>query len=729
MFSLPFLFPSSKDVIEEEIYQEAASAHLQQGDSQHNQYEYDSSSSCSSSSNESDSRFMNEQETPFIALHSHQRVQHLNQVAEQSSKLVPLHVASKGYDDVSQISLEYESSAASLDTSVDLNPYGSLSHLEVAMRWKKNLVQQKSLESISDTTPGSGKVVVADNIHVPEKELSLTSYVSLSKLHGSVDKIVETDTVLGKQSRSSSSTEGYVGSSGNSPVLERTLRKASLSATRSGKISTFSLAGKKKGESNDANARRNSFEVVCPPPPPPQIVKKKYSGSQFQISPLKSSRKAVSSDYPLSASQGRFTTKTSKEKDEENKPKVKLVLGSGRDRNDADMNEESPVIVIPVSGVEENGSFTQSDNLRASIVNWQAPIINWPTEGKDVPCLTPKSPNPETNQTPTPCQTPPEFSNMTQSRIGRESLVPDNSSDSTDSSIPQIPKSSPCQKLPCSMFNTPSGSPTKSQFLMRLSGLKTQGVNEINEISDTWQSTQNCANDASIPTFDPKAASLQQGAHGLQHRTKKWVTQIWSPESEEWDYIQDESFATASMPSAIHFEDFNSTMPMTDEDEDSLECIFKQADEKEKQRQRKSSLLQLTPDVTERKSLSIGRMPSNQSDSSESSLVYSMSTASMMESSRNIIERSLSKPIAFRRARESYISPSKLGIMPETNESENQTSFETTRQHIMEAAELNYNLLTEFEVRDRHIAATMIQTAYRGYNGRYRVMEMVSDRP
>jgi hypothetical protein len=745
MFSLPFLFPSSKDVIKEEIHQEAASPYVQQGESNLDQFECDESCSCSSSSNESDSRFMSEQETSFVALHSHQRVQHLNQVAEHSSKLVPLHVPSNGYDDISQVSFEtfeYESSAASLDTSVDLNPYAtgnnvsSLSHMEIAMRWRKNFAKQKSMESISDT-PGHGKVVVASNIHIPERESSSSSYISLSNLHESSGYGMEkSETLLYSPNKSSSSTEGYVGKSGNSPVLERTLRKASLSVTRSDKSKTSILGGKAKGSLNDVNARGKLSEELSPPCPP-QIVKKRYSGSQFQISPLaRRSRKALSSDYPLSEAKRRFTTKTkiNKKKKEDKIPKVKLGLGSGRDMNEnnVDPNGGCSIIVIPVGELENNTHLTETYNLQAS-------VIEWPTEGEEVLYPTPKSrstndSNPQKNQTPTTCQTPSELSNVSQSRFGRESFITDYSSDSTDSSVSRIPKFSPCRQTPCSMLNDPSGSPAKSQFLTRLNGMKTQ-QHEIKELGTKCQSSQQCADNVYNdvvnildPSIDPKAATLHQGAHGLQRRTKQWLNQIWSPESEEWDYVRDEGFATASMPTSIHFEDLNATMSMTDGDEDSLEFIFKQADEEEEYRG-KSSIFQWTQSTTENESsLIVGQMPINESNSSESSLAYSMSTTSMMVSSSNNIDLPLSKPITLRRARGSFTSPSMLGITQETKESATRASFKSKQHSIMKAAEFNYNLLTEFEVQDRHIAATMIQTTYLGYLDRYRLMEMVSDR-
>jgi hypothetical protein len=105
-----------------------------------------------------------------------------------------------------------------------------------------------------------------------------------------------------------------------------------------------------------------------------------------------------------------------------------------------------------------------------------------------------------------------------------------------------------------------------------------------------------------------------------------------------------------------------------------------------------------------------------------------MSTTSMMVSSSNNIDLPLSKPITLRRARGSFTSPSMLGITQETKESATRASFKSKQHSIMKAAEFNYNLLTEFEVQDRHIAATMIQTTYLGYLDRYRLMEMVSDR-
>jgi len=709
---------------------------------------------------------MNEQETSFVALHPHQRVQHLNHVVQQESQFVPHHIQSRGYDDVSQVSFDYESSVASLDTSVDLNPYangnnGQLSHLEIAMRWRRNLAKQQSLSSIPDV-PRFEKAA-AENTHVSntrDKESNLSSYISfqdgIGKIQGGVEGITEANTVTSINSRSS--TVGYVGNAETSPVLERSLRIASASAAQSERTGTInasglankntgsSLATKKWGESLKAASRANSSEEL-PPPAPPQIIKKKYSGSQFQISPLKTSTKVMASDYPLSEAQGRFTTKANKEKDHEKKPDVRLVLGFGRDMPNSDVKEEGGIIIMPVDEAQGNGSVVESDRLMAS-------AVNWPTEGIDVPFSTPKSRRAhdsfrspldtyfaskleEGHPTPT-YQTPPNMS-ASQSRTGDKSIITEYSSDHSDAS--SFLKTSPCRDTPCSMLSDPSGTPVKSSFLMRLDGLTKLGTNEIKDFGTKCRSPNRCTEDTRVevvnlldPSLDPMSASVSQGVNGLQRRTKKWVTQIWAPESEEWDYVQDETFAaTAPRNIAKYSEDLNKTMPLSDEDEDSLECIFKQADEEERQRQRqlKSSAFQHSLNATKSISLGIGKLSSpgieisNHSDSSESSLVYSTSTASMMGPSSNDIEGTLSKPITFRRARVSPIAPSKPGRTPAANIYAHSVAYDTKRLSIIKAAEFNYNLLAEFDEQDRQIAATMIQTTYRGFCDRHLVMEML----
>ena len=104
-----------------------------------------------------------------------------------------------------------------------------------------------------------------------------------------------------------------------------------------------------------------------------------------------------------------------------------------------------------------------------------------------------------------------------------------------------------------------------------------------------------------------------------------------------------------------------------------------------------------------------------------------MSTASMMAPPGNEIEGTLSKPIAFQRARGSPIAPSKFGRSSVANIHANSAIYDTKRLSIMKAAKFNYSLLTEFDEQDRRIAATMIQITYRGFCDRHLVMEMVSD--
>lgn len=753
MFSLPFLFPSSKEPKQQGTQQQ----HVEQGVENHNQDECDSSSSCSSSSNESDSRFMNERDTSFVALHPHQRVQQVNLVVEQESQFVPLHIHSKGYDDVSQVSFDYESSVTSLDTSVDLNPYANgnnvqPSHLEIAMRWRRNLAKQQSLCSISDV-PRPDKAA-AENTHVSNtrgEESNLSSYISfqdsIRKMQGGVEGITEANTVTSKNSRSS--TGGYIGNAETSPVLERSLRIASVSAAQSERTGTInasssankkkgsSVANKKTGESLEAASRAKSSGQL-PPPAPPQIVKKRYSGSQFQISPLATSRKDVTSDCPLSEAQGRFTTKANKEEDNEKKPEVRLVLGFGRDMPNSDVKVEGGIIIMPVDEAQGNGSVVDSDRLMTS-------AVNWPKEGIDVLFSTPKSR--KTNDSfrsphetysaskleesrPTPTYRTLPNTSALQSGIGDTSIVTESYSNHLDAPS--------CRRTPSLLHSAP---PAENSFLKRLDGLTKHSINKIKEFGTDSRSPDRRAGDARVdvinlldPSLDPISASMVQGVNGLQHRTKKWVTQIWSPESEEWDYVQDETFASTARKNIVkHSEDPDKTMPLSDEDEDSLECMFKQADEEERQCQIKSSLFQPSLNGTKTLTMGIGKLSSpgiensKDSDSSESSLAYSMSTASMMAPPGNEIEGTLSKPIAFRRARGSPIAPSKFGRSSVANIHANSAIYDTKRLSIMKAAKFNYSLLTEFDEQDRRIAATMIQITYRGFCDRHLVMEMVSD--
>ena len=139
LFSLPTLFLTSKEEVE-----------------------HNASSSSSCSSDESDSRFMDEHDTSFEALHPHQRVLHhtLSTSIVGKQSFPPPHIQSKGLDEVSQVS--FESSAISGNSSsVDLNSYGTNtapSHLQIAMRWRQNMIILKEHEGKGLTGVAKQKV-------------------------------------------------------------------------------------------------------------------------------------------------------------------------------------------------------------------------------------------------------------------------------------------------------------------------------------------------------------------------------------------------------------------------------------------------------------------------------------------------------------------------------------------------------------------------------------------
>ncbi len=323
LFSLPFLFSGSKES---------------------GQNDDPSQNSCSS--DESDSRFMNEHDMSFIPLHPHQRVEQLklNQVMAPMDNAVsphsfPIHVQSKASDDVSLLSFEGESSVLSGNSSsVGLNSYGTKStpsHLAVAIRWRKNLDMakkqgQEHLQSVDESAPV--------DISQRERNERMNRYLRFQ------DKLerFEDATVVSRDS-----TAGFVEKSQtsgmSSGVLQKTLRSASAATASPSR----NVENDKKGRSsnvkkdvylewaNKVYTRRNEFttesssQPLPPPPPPldPPKIKKKYSGSQFQISPPSIVKKA-SSDYPLSEADGRFSTKSSPGRNE--KTSVQVGLGSQR---------------------------------------------------------------------------------------------------------------------------------------------------------------------------------------------------------------------------------------------------------------------------------------------------------------------------------------------------------------------------------------------------------------
>lgn len=227
MFNIPFLFktPFDKQTIQDAILgivdpeDEFSSSDDQEDD-------MSSSGSSHSSSEETDSRFMDEKGTSFIALHPHQRVSVVN------PSFLPKHILDQGNnDDISQISLDF-GDVSSIESSVRLNPYGASSEqMEIAMRWRKSIAaaQQNDLESCN-----------AYN-EVPKKP-KMQKEVSASQ--------------------------------GNTRIL----------VTNPCDRDTYRLDDPLNKDDIHLRQLKDANDLP-PPPPPPRLHKKKFSESQFQISP------------------------------------------------------------------------------------------------------------------------------------------------------------------------------------------------------------------------------------------------------------------------------------------------------------------------------------------------------------------------------------------------------------------------------------------------------------
>lgn len=185
-----------------------------------------SSGSYNSSSNEeTDSRFMDENEASFITLHLHQRVSVVNQ------NLFPTHVLDKGnFDDISQVSLDFGENS-SIESSVLLNSYGATAEqIEIATRWRRNAAESQFNQE--NNSPRTGNINQRESAFTP-------SAIPLSPAVRETSHFRD--------------------------VFEEYIKRPSTTM---------------------------GFASGLPPPPPPSF-KKKFSGSQFQISPKKYKSKMI----------------------------------------------------------------------------------------------------------------------------------------------------------------------------------------------------------------------------------------------------------------------------------------------------------------------------------------------------------------------------------------------------------------------------------------------------
>lgn len=250
---IPFLFkaPFDKQTLENVFlgleYEEDESSVF---DYEDNDDDEESSRSSNSSSEETDSRFMDEKGTSFIALHPHQRVSVVN------PSFLPKHILNKGHnDDISQISLDF-GDVSSIESSVRLNPYGASSEqMEIAMRWRQNIAaaQKHDSECLKAYSEATKKPMIQK-----EKKYETARSHSSSTIAGNTRLVT---------SGCSQDTTSFKDTFSKSDCYSRQLHDTSYSSP--------------------------------PPPPPPPLPKpkKKFSESQFQISPPPIRSKSIGDSY------------------------------------------------------------------------------------------------------------------------------------------------------------------------------------------------------------------------------------------------------------------------------------------------------------------------------------------------------------------------------------------------------------------------------------------------
>eukprot|EP00557_Chaetoceros_sp_GSL56_P013939 CAMPEP_0176484392 /NCGR_PEP_ID=MMETSP0200_2-20121128/4428_1 /TAXON_ID=947934 /ORGANISM="Chaetoceros sp., Strain GSL56" /LENGTH=826 /DNA_ID=CAMNT_0017880859 /DNA_START=544 /DNA_END=3024 /DNA_ORIENTATION=+ len=240
---------------------------------------------------------------------------------------LPAAIQPKGHDDISQISFDYGSSNTSLDASVGLNPYhdntGYLSHEYIGMRWKTLATSKDLLQESS----GSPSVLTNDTRKENQGcDPFAKVYEEKRMMDNSNFETTETNTV--------------------------TLRSRMTSRILDSKFS------------RNIASKRNTTQIQQP-----IKIKKKFSHSQFQISPVGTSRKTTVSNKPPSGAMANSQLKSSNGRKENNK-NVRLVLGSGKETSSfkrLDIDKDN-VFVIP--RFETNDIDQDHDNFERSFVDW-----------------------------------------------------------------------------------------------------------------------------------------------------------------------------------------------------------------------------------------------------------------------------------------------------------------------------------------------------------------------
>ena len=788
LFSLPTLFLTSKEEVE-----------------------HNASSSSSCSSDESDSRFMDEHDTSFEALHPHQRVLHhtLSTSIVGKQSFPPPHIQSKGLDEVSQVS--FESSAISGNSSsVDLNSYGTNtapSHLQIAMRWRQNMIILKEHEGKGLTGVAKQKVnTQEDKGPTPQSHImddNVQNRLPEQHLGGVIDSCQLKDF----------SADGYVKKRQQKKLQSDKNMNQELTATAS------------KIEVDE----ESYFSLQEQLPEPPKLIKKKYAGSQFQISPPITIRKPLT-DYPLSEAKGRFSTNTSPAKDNMKKSDVRLVLGSVRDTD----------------GIEKGSS---AGHNQESIESRRQILTQWPTQidDHDQVFSTPRSRersafdatkrssfssphhSSKLGSTPSTRDSSPEYSvakehlfmNRNLSRSRTDSTLLENSvlddqdhqyisscafsSSSSESGILSCAsedsneyraRHNTSRRSPCLFLNDFSNSQKdpfcndKASFLERLTDLKGRRATGIDSIVDECQQIdfqgtvkkglelhKKCTRKNSIrkevagvemvklrvaeDSVDPKFLTPEKKATDFERRTKQFLNQMWSPENEQWENVSDDD-ENINSPSLDKTQHKDEEIPHPDQQKKNQ---YKLQDDMNSMIIIPTELINEDedPDFAQIVRQNAKPTQSKESEFSSASLAYSMSSALAMllspdqhqdqdlqendnplpeykhpQEKENPLseykhqqenENPLTAPITLHRSRKSTPPKSKAIIKPGTS------GFKAIKKNITEAAVTNCRLLAEYETKSTpqyseqlyfNIAATIIQSNYRGMQGRYEVMKMVS---
>mmetsp|Transcript_15977 Transcript_15977/g.23351 ORF Transcript_15977/g.23351 Transcript_15977/m.23351 type:complete len:1212 (+) Transcript_15977:136-3771(+) len=593
MFSLPFLFPNEEATTESNSPRKSATAinNRVTGDIITQQQELDptnqgvevlkyyisedESSSDNSSvmsyeneegSDESDSRFMSEQgELSFMALHHHQRVR----VDSNTGFLSPLKNDEDGYVEPGKITIG----------GVERRDTGPISPLDLTLQVKTVRSDEASL--ISSIGPGD----FVENGAMSDASAS----VDLNPYENGVSSPKMSAATRWRRNKNKSDLErrNKRGRPKKDAIASKTsLTRQHMLINNNAAVRSSHIVSRKV----DPEAPEKYYSPRLPPPPPP-LMTKKYSGSQFQISPeqSKASGKAEPScrrSKPLVSGSMSATTNIKKapklhsaivnETDEyvsfgntfgdglstalstetsnanENHPEYKLLLGSespSRSRSIA----RTPTLSIGSRHPHEPNPLKQFIPLQTSASRRVATVSLSPGRATHNIASRYRSTSSQVSRS-TPRSDVTSFSliNNTRSRENdveyKDSIPiikPSPLLTSTNIRRDVAPREEQVSERKDSNTFTcespTSGSKTrqgKSMFLDRLSELKQSPPSKSAHSNLTAQSIFNTTNEQhcnlQTNTLSPPSI-LKNPIH--RQRKKEWMSQMWCPENEEWDRV------------------------------------------------------------------------------------------------------------------------------------------------------------------------------------------------